>query len=75
MLKKYKKKQIVNDGIYEEFWISNIYIFLEKCSIIFQNSLMKSLIHKIKEHKNFQYFLRGTDRRNWKEKNVQNNKK
>jgi len=35
MLKKYKKKQIVNDGIYEEFWISNIYIFLEKCSIIF----------------------------------------
>jgi len=22
-----KKKQIVNDGIYEEFWISNVYIF------------------------------------------------
>jgi len=21
------KKQIVNDGIYEEFWISNVYIF------------------------------------------------
>jgi len=22
-----KKKQIVNDGVYEEFWISNVYIF------------------------------------------------
>jgi len=22
-----KKKQIVNNGIYEEFWISNVYIF------------------------------------------------
>jgi len=22
-----KKEQIVNDGIYEEFWISNVYIF------------------------------------------------
>jgi len=22
-----KKKQKVNDGIYEEFWISNVYIF------------------------------------------------
>jgi len=21
------KKKIVNDGIYEEFWISNVYIF------------------------------------------------
>jgi len=29
------KKQIVNDGVYEEFWISNLYIFLEKCFIIF----------------------------------------
>jgi len=27
MRKKQKKKQIVNDGIYEEFWISNVYIF------------------------------------------------
>jgi len=27
MLKKQKKKQIVNDGIYEEFWISNVYFF------------------------------------------------
>jgi len=25
MLKK--KKQIVNNGIYEEFWMSNVYIF------------------------------------------------
>jgi len=25
--KKNKKKQILNDEIYEEFWISNVYIF------------------------------------------------
>jgi len=25
--KKTEKKQTVNDGIYEEFWISNVYIF------------------------------------------------
>jgi len=48
--------------------------FLEKCSMIFQKSLTKSLIHKIKEHKSLQNFLTGTDRRNWKE-NVKNNKK
>jgi len=24
---KNKKKQIVNNGIYEEFWISNVYTF------------------------------------------------
>jgi len=51
------KKEVVNDGIYEEFCIWNIYIFLEKYSMIFQNSLIKSLIHKIKHHKNFQNFL------------------
>jgi len=28
--KRIKKKQIVNDGIYEEFWISNVYIFFSK---------------------------------------------
>jgi len=33
-MSKMLKKQIVNDGIYEEFWISNVYIFLEKCSMI-----------------------------------------
>jgi len=27
--KRIKKKQIVNDEIYEEFWISNVYIFLK----------------------------------------------
>jgi len=27
MLKKTKKKQIVNNEICEEFWISNVYIF------------------------------------------------
>jgi len=42
------KKPIVNDGIYEEFWISNVYIFFKKHSMIFKNSLIKSLIHKIK---------------------------
>jgi len=31
MLKE-SKKQIVNDGIYEEFWISNVYIFLRNIS-------------------------------------------
>ena len=35
MIKKYKKKQIGNDGIYEEFWISNVYFFFEKYSMIF----------------------------------------
>jgi len=42
--------------------------------MIFQNSLIKSLIHKIKKHKNFQNFFTGTARRNYKE-NVKNNKK
>jgi len=51
--KRMKKKQIVNDEIYEEFWISNVYIFFQKYSLILQNSLIKSLIHKIKKHKNF----------------------
>jgi len=32
-MSKMLKKQIVNDGIYEEFWISNVYIFLENCSM------------------------------------------
>ena len=45
------KKQLVNNGFYEEFWISNVYIFLEKCFMIFQKSLIKSLIHKLKKHK------------------------
>jgi len=34
-MSKILKKQIVNDEIYEEFWISNVYIFLEKCSMFF----------------------------------------
>jgi len=36
-------------------------IFLEKYSMIFQNSLIKSLIHKIKKHTNFNNFLTSTD--------------
>jgi len=42
--------------------------------MIFQKSLIKSLIHKRKKHKNFQNFLTSTDRRILKE-NVKNNKK
>jgi len=51
-----KKNQIVNNEICEEFWISNVY-FLEKCSMIFQKSLLKSLIHKIKNVKIAGIFL------------------
>jgi len=40
---------------------------LEKRSMIFQKFLTKSLMYKIKEHKNFQNFLTTTERRNWKE--------
>jgi len=32
-MSKMLKKQIINDGIYEDFWISNVYIFVEKCSM------------------------------------------
>jgi len=39
-------------------------IFLEKYSMIFQNSLIKSLIHKMKKDKDFYNFLTSTDRRN-----------
>jgi len=39
---------------------------LEKFFLIFQNSLIKSLIHKIKKHKNIQNFFTSTDRGNWK---------
>jgi len=46
--------------------------FLEKYSMIFQNSLIKSLIHKIKKHKNFDNILTSTNRWNWKW-NVKNN--
>ena len=41
--------------------------FLEKCSMIFQKSLLKSLIHKIKKPKNFWNLFTNTHRRNWKE--------
>jgi len=42
--------------------------------MIFLNCLIKSPIHKIKEHEIFQNFLTSTHRQNRK-KNVQNNKK
>jgi len=41
--------------------------FLEKYSMIFQNSLIKYIIHKIKKHKNFYNLLTKTNRRNWKD--------
>ena len=41
--------------------------FLEKYFMIFQNSLIKSLIHKIKKHKNFKNWFTNIDRQNWKE--------
>jgi len=39
--------------------------FFEKHSMIFQNSFIKSLIHKIEKHKNFENFLTSTIRWNW----------
>jgi len=30
------KKQIVNDGIYEKFWISNVHIFLKNIPWFFK---------------------------------------
>jgi len=50
--KKKIKKQIVNDGILKMFCISNISIFLNKNSRTFQNSLIKSIICRVKHHKN-----------------------
>jgi len=35
--KKTKKKQIVNNGIYEEFWISNVYIFYKNVPLFSKN--------------------------------------
>jgi len=52
------KKEMVNDEIYEEFWISNISIFFKKKTIVLQNFLIKSGIYTIKQHKNFKNFLK-----------------
>jgi len=48
-IKKINSKQLIVGRILD---FKCLY-FLEKYSIIFQNSLIKSLIHKIKRHKNF----------------------
>jgi len=48
-------------------------IFFRKMFRIFQKSLLKSLIHKIKKPKNSRNSFTNTHRRNWKE-NVKNNK-
>ena len=37
MLKKIKKKQIANNEIYEEFWISNVYIFYKNAPLFSKN--------------------------------------
>jgi len=34
-MSKILEKQMVNDGIYEQFWISHVYMFSEKCFMIF----------------------------------------
>jgi len=47
----------------KNFGFKCLYI-LEKYSMIFQDYLIKSLIHEIKKHKNFYNFLSCTDRRN-----------
>jgi len=50
------KNELVNDGIFLKFWISNISIFFEKKTIVLQNFLIKSRIHTIKEHKILKLF-------------------
>jgi len=76
--KKYVKnaKKKTNSKQWNIWWILDFkcLYFLEKCSMIFKKSLIKSLIHKIKTHKNFQNFLTSIDRRNWKENFKNNNK-
>jgi len=50
------KKEIANYGILVKFWISNISNFLEKKTIIFQNSWIQSWIHTIKNTKIIRIF-------------------
>jgi len=59
---------MVNDEILKIFCISNIYIFLNKNSKIFHNSMIKSIIHITKHHKNVQNFLTSLDRKNRKKR-------
>jgi len=59
---KLGKTKIVKDGTYKNFVLQMFIFFLTKIFRDFQNSLIKSLIHKIEEQKNFQNFLTSTDR-------------
>jgi len=56
------KKEIVNDRILLTFLISNISIFFDKKTIVLYNFLIKSRIQTIKQHKNFNFFLKTIDR-------------
>jgi len=51
--KKIKKKNNSKRWNLSRIWDFKCLYFLEKYSMIFQNSLIKSLIYKIKKHKNF----------------------
>jgi len=68
------KREIVNDVILVRFWISKILTFFKKKTIVLSNSLIKSRIDRIKQHKKFKNFLRIIDRLNRK-KDVKNTKK
>jgi len=50
-----------------KFCFSNQFFFKKK-TIVLQNFLIKSRIHTIKQHKNFNFFLKITDRSNRKKK-------
>jgi len=70
-IKNAKKINKKTNSKYFNLWIIldlKCLYFLEKCSMIFQKSLLKSINHKIKNHKNFRNLLTNTDRRNWNEK-------
>jgi len=45
------KKEQENDGVLLKFLISNISIFIGKKPIIWQNFLINSRIHTLKQHK------------------------
>jgi len=68
------KKEIESDGILLKFWISNISIFFWKKTVVFQNCWINSRIDTLKQHKNFEIFLKTIDR-HIEKKDVQNTKK
>jgi len=72
-IKKIKKKQIVDRKILKKKNFTYLY-FCKRTFRNFQNSLIKSLILRIKHYKNFPIFLTSLDGRNRK-KNAKNAKK